>query len=200
MILSMLKYKTKWYASLRCYITILLSVIFVIPVVASEQYEFELSNAEGELINQNHWPGKYLLVNFGYTHCPDVCPMTLWHLTNALNLLGDDADKIKPVFISIDPFRDTPQHIEKYAKNFHPSIAALTGDREQIAKVAKSFRVVYGYKVKGRHIQYPVDSDYEVYHTAHIYLLSPKHELVELIGYGMDGQAMASRIKAVIGH
>src|ERR1700690_794093 len=105
--------------------------------------------------------GQYLLVFFGYTTCPDVCPTTLQAITAALDKLGADAHKVTPLFITIDPARDTPETLKAYAANFTPRLVALSGTPEEIAAAAKVYRIYYKKVGDG--------ADYSMDHTALIY-------------------------------
>lgn len=112
--------------------------------------------------------GKYLLVYFGFTHCPDICPTTLLLMNNAINQMGDKAGKIQPVFISVDPQRDTPSVAAEYASHFGKNFLGLSGSPEQIKHAADAFKVYYS-KVedKGSALGYMVD------HSGFIYLMGP---------------------------
>lgn len=104
---------------------------------------FELTNQNGENVTEANYRGKYMLVFFGYTSCPDICPVTLQEMTAALDQLGGKAQDFQPIFISVDPERDNVAHLKEYIGNFHPSFAALTGDKAKIEVIAKAYRVFY---------------------------------------------------------
>lgn len=113
--------------------------------------------------------GKIVLMFFGYTHCPDVCPAALQVLSKTMNLLSEDErEKVQVIFISVDPERDTPEVAQKYAEYFYPTFIGLTGSPEDIKKVAKDYMVFYQ-KVKGE-----TEGGYLVDHTAYIYLIDPE--------------------------
>lgn len=117
--------------------------------------------------------GKYSLIYFGFTYCPDICPTSLLIITNALNELGNKADQITPVLISVDPERDTPEVLADYVANFHPSLIGLTGTPEQVKKAAQAYKVYYQ-KVE----QPDSEIDYLVDHSGYIFLMNPQGEYV----------------------
>src|SRR5262245_31517169 len=104
---------------------------------------FELVSHKGQPVTDKDFRGKYMLVSFGYTYCPDVCPTELQVISTALDELGNKAKDIQPIFITIDPERDTIAALSQYMQSFHPSYIGLTGSPEAIAKAAKAYRVYY---------------------------------------------------------
>ncbi len=128
---------------------------------------FALIDQNGKLRTDKDFRGKPMLVFFGYTHCPDVCPAALQTVSAALDKLGADAAKLNVVFISVDPKRDTPAHLKTYAKAFHKQITYLTGTSAQVAKAAKAYRVYYNAR------KADADGDYTVDHSAFLYLMGP---------------------------
>ncbi len=134
---------------------------------------FSLIDQTGKAVTDKDFKGRYLLVFFGYTFCPDICPSGLQVISAALDQLGQDADKITPVFISIDPARDTPEKMGAYVKSFHPRLIGLTGSPADVAAAIKAYRV-YAKKV-------PDDrspADYTMDHSSVVYLMGPTGELV----------------------
>jgi protein SCO1/2 len=130
--------------------------------------EFELVSAENKVVRAEDLRGKYLLVYFGFTHCPDICPTTLLLVNNVLSQLEDTGENVVPIFISVDPERDTPQVAAEYAKHFGPQFLGLSGTPEQVKAAAESFKVYYS-KVedKGSALGYVVD------HSSFLYLMGP---------------------------
>ncbi len=128
--------------------------------------DFTLQTAGDKTIRARDLRGKYLLVYFGFTHCPDICPTTLLLMSNVINQLGEDAHKIQPVFITVDPERDTPEATAKYAQHFSKGFLGLSGTSEQIHLAADAFKVYYS-KVedKGSALSYVMD------HSGFIYLM-----------------------------
>ena len=102
---------------------------------------FTLVDGTGRQITDRDFRGKYMLVYFGYTFCPDVCPTTLNEVAEALDHLGGKADRLQPIFITVDPKRDTPAVVKQYAAAFTPRLIGLTGSDDQISKVAQEYRV-----------------------------------------------------------
>ena len=135
----------------------------------------ELINADFTLVDGNEktvtaadYKGRYLLVYFGFTHCPDICPTSLLLMRNALEQIGPKAKKIQPLFITVDPERDTPKAMRMYTRNFGKSIVGLTGTPEQIKHAADSFKVYYSrVDDKTSAMGYVMD------HSGFIYLMGP---------------------------
>jgi protein SCO1/2 len=148
---------------------------------------FTLINQDNKLVSDTDFAGKYLLVYFGYTSCPDMCPTGLQSMSRALDLLKKDADKVQPLFITVDPARDTPARLKEYDSSFHPKIVGLTGTPQQIASVAKEYQVYYE-KGEG-------DQDYEVDHSSLIYLIDPKGSLITTFDEEADPAAIVAAMQ-----
>lgn len=125
---------------------------------------FQLTDQNGKAVTDQNLKGKPTLIFFGYTHCPDVCPTSLFEISEVLRAMGKDADKVNAVFISVDPERDTPATMKDYLASFDPHLEGLSGDPAEIAKVITSYRV-YAKKVPTK------DGDYTMDHTALVYLM-----------------------------
>jgi protein SCO1 len=125
---------------------------------------FQLTDQNGKAVTDKNLKGKPTLIFFGYTHCPDVCPTSLFEISEVLRAMGKDADKVNAVFISVDPERDTQAAMKDYLSSFDPHLEGLSGDPDAIANVIKSYRV-YAKKVPTK------DGDYTMDHTALIYLM-----------------------------
>jgi protein SCO1/2 len=125
---------------------------------------FQLTDQNGKAFTDKNLKGKPTLIFFGYTHCPDVCPTSLFEISEVLRALGKDADKVNAVFISVDPERDTTATMKDYLSSFDPHLEGLSGDPAETAKVVTSYRV-YAKKVPTK------DGDYTMDHTALIYLM-----------------------------
>jgi len=134
---------------------------------------FTLVNGQGQTVTNRTFQGKYMLVYFGYTHCPDVCPTTLSDIAVALQKLGPKAARIVPVFITVDPARDTPAVVGHYAALFSPRIVGLSGSAAQIARVADEYHVYYA-----RHVTGPGPDDYSMDHSSVLYLMGPDGRFV----------------------
>jgi protein SCO1 len=132
---------------------------------------FQLTDQNGRMVTDRDFTGKPFLVFFGFTNCPDICPTTLFEMSEVLNRLGSDAEKTAGLFISIDPERDTPQKLKDYLSSFHPRIFGLTGTTEQTVVIEKEYRV-YAKKVPLK------DGDYTMDHTAVVYLMDKNGRFV----------------------
>jgi cytochrome oxidase Cu insertion factor (SCO1/SenC/PrrC family) len=131
---------------------------------------FTLSDVHGNIVTESNLKGRYSLVFFGFTHCPDICPLALQVMTQALDAAGPAANKVQPVFITVDPERDTPASMAAYVASFHPRFLALTGTPEQVQGAAKSYRV-YAAKAPLKDAEGKETGDYTVTHTGFIYLM-----------------------------
>jgi protein SCO1/2 len=134
-----------------------------VPQVAAIGGPFSLTDQDGRAVTDRDMKGRPFLVFFGFTHCPDVCPTTLFEVSEIFRALGPDADRARALFITVDPERDTPAVMKDYLSSFDPHLSGLTGDPAEIAAVAKAYRV-YFKKV-------PLDEGYTMDHTAIVYLM-----------------------------
>jgi protein SCO1/2 len=132
---------------------------------------FQLVDHRGKPVTERDYLGKPTLVFFGFTYCPDVCPTTLFELTNRLTELGPDADRLNVVFITVDPERDTPEQLKLYLSSFDPRITGLSGTEQNVAAAMKGYRA-YARKVPLK------DGGYNMDHTATIYLMNKKGQFV----------------------
>lgn len=154
---------------------------------------FTLTDQNGKRVTDQDFRGKYMLIFFGYTYCPDVCPGELQVMSAALDELGPVGEKIQPIFISIDPARDTPETMKLYVSNFHPRMVGLTGSDADIAAVAKAYRVYYA-KAKGAENS----PDYLMDHSTILYLMGPDGKFVKHFTYSTDVKALVEGLRAVI--
>ncbi len=146
---------------------------------------FMLTAPDGTTVTDQTYRGKWLLVFFGYTSCPSICPTTLNEIATALEKLGPDAEKLEPLFITVDPERDTPEIMKRYTAAFDARIVGLTGSRRQIAAVAEDYGA---YGAAHRHKAGPLD--YLVDHSTYIYLMDPQGKFVR----GLDAETPGDRI------
>lgn len=154
--------------------------------------EFTALNNKGEIVKDKDFQGKMMLVFFGYTFCPDVCPTEMQTFAQVMTELGDDAGVVTPVFITIDPARDTVPVIDEFVQAFHPSIVGLTGSDDQIDHIKKIYRA-YGQKVEGDDPEY-----YLVDHTSFTYLMGPDGLLINVFSYGTTPEEIAKTIREQI--
>lgn len=151
---------------------------------------FTLVNTAGETVTEASFRGRWMLVYFGYTFCPDVCPTELQTMSAALDRLGPLGAKVVPVFITVDPERDTPAALAEYTKLFDERLVGLTGSKEQVAGAAKSYRVYYA-RAKAKD-----NSDYLMDHSSFIYLVGPDGGFRALFRHGMTVPELADAMKA----
>ncbi|HJU15786.1 MAG TPA: SCO family protein [Stellaceae bacterium] len=154
---------------------------------------FTLVANNGQTVTDRTYRGKWLLVFFGYTHCPDVCPTTLNTIATALRQLGPEAARVQPLFITVDPARDTPQVLTNYVKVFDPRIVGLTGTPDQIAAAARAYRVYFS---KDETAQ---ERDYQLDHSAFVYLMNPQGKFVQVFGGAVANDKIAARLRQLIG-
>jgi len=150
---------------------------------------FTLTNHEGKRVTEQDFQGKYALVVFGYTFCPDICPAELQTMANAMDELGPQAEQVTPILITIDPERDTVEQLAGYVKNFHARFVGLTGSPEDVKKAARAYRVFYA-KAEDK----ASATDYLMDHSAFIYLMDRQGEYVTHFAYGTAPEKMAAGI------
>jgi protein SCO1/2 len=150
---------------------------------------FSLVGGDGKPVTDRDFRGRYMLIFFGFTHCPDICPAELQVVAQALEQLGDKAKKVVPIFITLDPERDTPEAMANYVKSFGPNFVGLTGSLEAIAAAAKAYRVTYS-KVENKESP----GDYSVDHSALVYLMDPEGRYVTHFSYGLSADQMAEKL------
>ena len=149
---------------------------------------FQLTDQNGKAVTDKDLKGKPTLIFFGYTHCPDVCPTSLFEISEVLRAMGKDADKVNAVFISVDPERDTPATMKDYLSSFDPHLEGLSGDPAETAKVITSYRV-YAKKVPMK------DGDYTMDHTALIYLMDRDARFVAPFNLKRSPEEAATELK-----
>ena len=154
--------------------------------------DFQLPDTEGQVRSLQDFRGKAVVVFFGFTQCPDVCPTTLAEIAQAKQLLGPDGGKVQGIFITVDPERDTPEVLKAYMANFGSDFVALRGTPEQTAAVAKDFKVYYK-KVEGK-----TPGSYTMDHSAASFVYDPDGRLRLYARYGSGPQALANDIKQLL--
>jgi protein SCO1/2 len=149
---------------------------------------FQLTDQAGKLVTEKSMQGHPSLIFFGYTHCPDVCPTTLFEISEVLRAMGKDADGVNAYYISVDPERDTATAMKDYLSSFDPRMKGLTGSPEEIAKVLSEYRV-YSKKVPLK------DGDYVMDHTALVYLMDRNGKFVSPFSLNRKPEEAASDLK-----
>jgi cytochrome oxidase Cu insertion factor (SCO1/SenC/PrrC family) len=155
---------------------------------------FTMVNQKGETVTEKSFAGKPMLLFFGYTYCPDICPTELQVMAEALSQLGDKGADIQPILVSVDPTRDTPQVLADYVANFGPQFVGLTGTAEQVKAMADTYRVFYA-KVENK----TDASAYLMDHSSIIYLMGPDGKFLKHFTYSTDAKALAEGIAAALG-
>ena len=154
---------------------------------------FTLVDGDGRAVTERDFRGKFMLVYFGYTFCPDVCPTTLNTVSDALDRLGAKADRIQPLFITVDPARDTPQVVKQYAAAFGPRVKGLTGTQAQIEGAARAYRVYYKEHRTGSGA-----NDYTMDHSSVLYLMGTDGAFVAPVRAEQSGEEMAAMVGKLV--
>ena len=149
---------------------------------------FQLTDQNGKAVTEKNLKGKPTLIFFGYTHCPDVCPTSLFEMSEVLRAMGKDADRVNAYFVSVDPERDTRAVMKDYLSSFDPHLKGLTGDPAAVAKVLSEYRV-YAKKIPLK------DGDYSMDHTALIYLMDKDGKFVSPFNLKRTPEAAADDLK-----
>jgi cytochrome oxidase Cu insertion factor (SCO1/SenC/PrrC family) len=149
---------------------------------------FTLVDQNGRTVTDADFRGRYMLIYFGFTSCPDVCPTELQVMAQAVDALGGKAQAVRPMLITIDPERDTPEQLAGYVTMFHPDMAGLTGTPEQIAEAARAYRVYYA-KAEQE------GGDYTMDHSSFIYLMGPDGAFLDVYPGGTPPERIAESIE-----
>ena len=155
---------------------------------------FSLDATDGTVVTPASWPGKLLLMTFGYRFCPDVCPTNLGRIAGALNRLGTDADRYQPLFITVDPDRDTVAGLRDYVALFYPRLLGLTGTPAQIANVTRTFRIYYK-KVAGS-----TPETYSMDHDAGLFVADDRGTLIKVFGRDATEEQLATGLRSLLEH
>lgn len=156
-------------------------------------HDFVINDHNGQARRLADFAGKVVVVFFGYTQCPDVCPTTLSELVDVKRLLGKDGARLQPLFITVDPQRDTPELLKAYMANFDPGFLALCPTPEQLAGVAASFKVYYKKVGDDKSATYTMD------HSAGSYVFDPAGRVRLFVRYGLGAPALAADIAQLLG-
>jgi protein SCO1/2 len=153
--------------------------------------QFQLIDQNGNPFSDANLKGKWHLIFFGYTHCPDACPTALNEMSLALDRLGIKRDEVGVVFITVDPERDTPDVLKSYVQSFDAPIVALTGSPEAVAQAAKAYRVFYAKHPRA-------DGDYDMDHSAVIYVMNPEGRFTATFTPDSSADAIVQRLQKLI--
>ncbi len=154
-------------------------------------YDFTLTGADGD-VSLSDFRGKLVLVYFGYTFCPDICPATLANVGQALNQIGGRADEVQLIMVSLDPERDTPEKLAEYVGHFHPSFIGITGTHEEIDTVASLYGIFYQVNKGSDATKYLID------HTATLLVIDREGYLKLVFPFGVTSQEIADDLKYMI--
>lgn len=170
------------------------SASVAIPVQVKIGGPFALTDQNGKRVTDADYRGKLMLVYFGYGFCPDICPTELQNIAVTLDEMGDKGADVQPIFITVDPERDTVEFMAEYVPNFHSRLVGLTGARREIEKTATSYRVYHARAKSG-----PDDDDYLVDHTGFVYLMGRDGSFLTMFRGATDPKKIAETIKGYIG-
>ena len=159
------------------------------PRIAAVGGPFSLTASNGETVTDRDFRGRYVLLYFGYTSCEDVCPVTLSAVADALDVLGPQSARLQPLFVTVDPQRDTPDVLRQYVANFTPRLLGLTGTQSQIRQMEQSYRVT-----SAVHPGSPRPAGYTMDHSSVLYLIGPDGHFLAPIRADEGGHDMASDI------
>jgi protein SCO1/2 len=155
--------------------------------------KFALTDGGGATVTEGSFRGKWELIYFGYTYCPDACPTTLNTIAETLAALGPLADRVQPLFITVDPERDTPQVIAGYVRNFDPRIVGLTGSPQSIASAAAAFRIIYARRKTG-----DGPDDYLIDHSSVVIVMDPSGKFVEFLAADLPPDRMTDKLRLLL--
>ncbi|MFN6955308.1 MAG: SCO family protein [Acetobacteraceae bacterium] len=164
--------------------------VLTLPDGVSLGGAFRLTDHTGRAVTEADFSRGFSLVYFGFTYCPDVCPTELGTMATAMDLLGDAAQRVTPILISVDPGRDTPAQLADYVPRFHPALVGLTGTEAEVAEIARRFRVFYA------RVHPPDSTEYLMDHSSFIYLVGPDFRARAIFRPNTDPEVMAAAIRA----
>ncbi|MFD2114050.1 SCO family protein [Thiorhodococcus fuscus] len=154
--------------------------------------DFQLVDQDGRPFSLSQTHGKVVVLSFGYTFCPDICPTTLAVMSAALRQLGDQADRVQGIFVSLDPDRDTPEKLRDYVGYFDARLIGLTGTAKELKEVADRYHVRYAFVGKGTREHYSLD------HSASIYILDTEGRVARLVPYGLPPEEIVETVRGLL--
>ncbi|MCB1800434.1 MAG: SCO family protein [Gammaproteobacteria bacterium] len=171
-------------------------ILFCAAIASSATFglggDFTLTADDGSDYSLSDSRGKVVILSFGFTFCPDICPTALATISLALRGLGDDASHVDAFFISLDPDRDTPDHLREYTRYFHRDLRGLTGTAEDLKTVADRYRVRYSFVGKG------TDKHYTMDHSANLYVIDAQGKLFGILPHGLPPDAVTNSLKSAL--
>ena len=185
----------RWWLEVT-FSVVLLAVLLPTPVLSESSPlggDFSLTKHDRSIYNLQDSRGKVVLIFFGYTHCPDICPNTLLLINKVLSELGERAKQVQPLFISVDPQRDSPEVLGAYLRYFHASLIGLTGSKEDLKRVAEQYQAFFKYAGDTRDTHYLVD------HTASLYVIDASGVVARIIPYGMPYTEILHTVRQLLG-
>jgi protein SCO1/2 len=162
------------------------------PTDAAVGGPFRLTAHDGRTVTEADFKGMPVLLFFGFTHCPDICPTTLADVSEVLERLGPDAGKVQALFVSVDPERDTLPRLKEYVEHFGLNAVAVTGSKEQLDPLVKQYAAYYEKQASDSAMGYLVD------HTSRLYLIGPDGRIRYLFRYGEDAKTIAAGVRQVL--
>lgn len=169
--------------------TLVSGIIVVDPPI--ETHDFSLPGTSGQPVSLSNLQGKWTLLFFGYTHCPDFCPLTLAEWVNIKRALGDDAEKVNFLFVSVDGERDTPAVLSQYLSRFDATFIGMSGDPETLAQIGPDYGLDYTLHTEE-------GENYSVDHTTRVYLLNPQSRIVYEFSFGTMRDAIVQTIEGLL--
>ena len=163
------------------------------PAVPQISGHFALQTLDGRQVTDDAYRGKWLLVYFGYTSCPDICPTVLLRVGQALDSLGSLSDRVQPIFITVDPARDTTERLSKYMAAFNSHIVGLRGSPDQVREAARQFHVYYSMRNLG-------NGTYTVDHSSFLYVVTPEGRFEKLLADSLPADQLAGELRTLVSH
>lgn len=186
----MFKKKSKLYFTITLFLLMSFKA-FAMPDMISSFSKVSFIDAQSKNVKLSDYENKILLVFFGYTHCPDICPTTLIDITKSLRELGDDAEKVQPIFISVDYKRDSPERLSKYMEFFDERIIALTSSHANLKTISKDFRTTF-------ELIDPSTSNYLVEHSSNLYIIDQNFQVKRIIANGLPSSEITQTVKTLL--
>ncbi|WP_223264645.1 SCO family protein [Sulfuriferula plumbiphila] len=178
----------------KCLVMILGLLVVSSASARSLGGDFELEDTAGHSVRLSMFHGKVVLLAFGFTHCPDICPTTLLQFAQLSSALGSNSDRVQAIFISVDPARDTPEVLTNYVGAFNRKILPLTGTRAELMKVAKQYGTYFRYVNTGGSLGYSVD------HSGNTYVIDAQGKLSAIYPFGTPLEEIERYVEALLQH